>query len=124
MIQVETCLNIIDNSDAISVKCIHLIGGSFRRWSRLGDLIIVVIKKRKRTKNLIKRDIQLGIIVNVRYNSGRLDGSYIRFYDNKLFLVKDDLNLVGTRLRGVVPLEVSKHPLKDTNVRKKIKVLL
>ena len=69
MILVETILQVCDNSDAQLVRCIHLIGGSFRKKSRLGDLILVVIRKRKRTKNLIKREIQLAIIINNKINN-------------------------------------------------------
>ena len=92
MILVETILQVCDNSDAQLVRCIHLIGGSFRKKSRLGDLILVVIRKRKRTKNLIKREIQLAIIINTKINTQRENGLYLRFFKNAVFLLKEDLN--------------------------------
>src|SRR5262249_3201782 len=106
MINVETKLNVIDNSDAIIVKCIHLVRGSFRRCSRLGDILVVALQKRRRTKNLIKRDIQLAVISGSRFNSRRKNGHYIKFKRNSVFLIKNDYTLVGTRIRGVMAIEI------------------
>jgi large subunit ribosomal protein L14 len=113
MIQMQTRLNVADNSGAKEVMCIKVLGGTRRRWASLGDVIICSVKSVIPGGNVKKGDVVRGVVVRVRKPVRRIDGSYVRFDSNAMVLVDADKNPKGTRIFGAVARE-----LRDKNFMK------
>ena len=106
MIQMETMLNVADNSGAKRVKCIKVIGGSKRRYAGLGDVIICAVQEATPNGNIKKGDIVRCVIVRTVKETRRKDGSYIKFDQNAAVLVNKDGEPRGTRIFGPVAREL------------------
>lgn len=106
MIQMETMLNVADNSGARRVKCIKVIGGSKRRYAGLGDVIICAVQEATPGAAVKKGDIVRCVIVRTAKESRRKDGSYIKFDQNACVLVNKDGEPRGTRIFGPVGREL------------------
>ena len=109
MIQVETRLNVADNSGAKFVKCIKVIGGSKRRYAGIGDIIVVAVKEALPTSVIKKGTVEKAVIVRVSKEYRRPDGTYIRFDDNACVIVDDNKNPKGKRIFGPVARELRDH---------------
>ena len=105
MIQVESKLQIADNSGAKMIKCIRVLGGTRRRYARIGDIIVASVKKAEPRKDVKKKDIVRAVIVRQRQAFRRKDGSYIRFDDNSAVIV-DGKEPKGGRIFGPIPREL------------------
>lgn len=107
-IQKETYLKVADNSGAIDVQCIHLIGGTGKKTAHIGDLIKCAVKKATPGGTVKKGQVVTGVIVRTRKERRRDDGSYIRFGDNAVVIVKskDDKAPLATRIFGPVAREL------------------
>lgn len=106
MIQAQTILNVADNSGAKEVMCIKVLGGSKRRYARLGDQIIVSIKKAAPKGAVKRKSVQRAVIVRMNKNLRRKDGSYIKFDENSVVIINKDGVPVGTRVFGPVAREL------------------
>ena len=106
MIQQETRLKVADNSGAKEVLCIKVLGGTRKKYARLGDLIIVTVKKAIPGGVVKKGEVTKAVIVRTRKELRRKDGSYIRFDDNAAVLVNDQKEPQGTRVFGPVAREL------------------
>tara|TARA_Y100000817_G_C16611530_1_gene435382 strand:+ start:43 stop:411 length:369 start_codon:yes stop_codon:yes gene_type:complete len=106
MIQQETRLTVADNTGAKEVLCIKVLGGSKKRYARVGDLIVVTIKKSIPSANLKKGEVHKAVVVRTKKESKRKDGSYIRFDDNAVVIVNDNKEPRGTRVFGPVAREL------------------
>ena len=106
MIQQETRLNVADNTGAKEALCIRVLGGTKRRYARLGDIIVVTIKKAIPGGDLKKGTISKAVIVRTRKEIRRKDGSYIRFDDNAAVLLDSAGEPRGTRIFGPVAREL------------------
>lgn len=106
MIQVETTLEVADNSGARQVQCIKVIGGSKRKTASVGDVIIVSVKKAIPKGKVKKGDVQRALIVRTAKEIHRPDGSSIRFDTNAAVLVDKDGEPIGTRIFGPVTREL------------------
>ncbi len=106
MIQVESKLNVADNSGAKLVQCIKVIGGSKRRYAGIGDIIVVAVKEALPTSVIKKGSVEKAVIVRVSKEYRRPDGTYIRFDDNACVLVDDNKNPKGKRIFGPVAREL------------------
>jgi large subunit ribosomal protein L14 len=106
MIQMRTILEVADNSGAKRVQCIKVLGGSRRRYARLGDVIVVSIKEALPGTKVKKGDVAQAVVVRVRKQTGRADGSYIRFDENSAVLVNKEREPTGTRIFGPVAREL------------------
>lgn len=106
MIQMETMLNVADNSGARRVKCIKVIGGSKRRYAGLGDVIICAVQEATPNGAVKKGDIVRCVIVRTTKETRRKDGSYIKFDQNACVLVNKDGEPRGTRIFGPVAREL------------------
>ena len=106
MIQQETRLTVADNTGAKEVLCIKVLGGSKKRYARVGDLIVVTIKKSIPSANLKKGEVHKAVVVSTKKESKRKDGSYIRFDDNAVVIVNDNKEPRGTRVFGPVAREL------------------
>lgn len=106
MIQQESRLVVADNSGAKEVLCIRVLGGTKRRYARLGDKIIVTVKDALPSGNVKKGTVSPAVVVRTNKESRRSDGSYIRFDDNAVVLLNPTGELRGTRIFGPVAREL------------------
>ena len=106
MIQVESTLQVADNSGAKKVACIKVIGGSHRRYATVGDTIMVSVKEAIPHSKVKKGDVMRAVIVRTSKEVRRSDGSYIKFDNNAAVLVSNTGDLVGTRIFGPVAREL------------------
>ena len=106
MIQQETRLNVADNTGAKQVLCIKVLGGSRKRYARLGDVIVITIKKAIPNSNIKKGEVHRAVVVRTKKELRRKDGSYIRFDDNAVVLINDQKEPKGTRVFGPVAREL------------------
>ena len=106
MIQTQTILEIADNSGARKVMCIKVLGGSKRRYARVGDIIKVAIKEAIPTGRVKKGQVAEAVVVRTKKDIKREDGSSIRFDDNAAVLVNTQKQPIGTRISGPVSREL------------------
>jgi len=107
MIQESTRLTVADNSGAKIVECFRVLGGSGRRYARVGDIIVAAVKSAIPNGNVKKGQVVKCVVVRTRKEIGRKDGSYIRFGDNAaVILSEDSQEPVGTRIFGPVAREL------------------
>ena len=106
MIQQETRLRVADNSGAKEVLCIKVLGGSKRKYARLGDVIVVTVKKAIPGGVVKKGEVPKAVVVRTRKELRRKDGSYIRFDDNAAVLINAQKEPQGTRVFGPVAREL------------------
>ena len=106
MIQTQTILEIADNSGARKVMCIKVLGGSKRRYARVGDIIKVAIKEAIPTGRVKKGQVAEAVVVSTKKDIKREDGSSIRFDDNAAVLVNTQNQPIGTRILGPVSREL------------------
>ena len=109
MIQQETRLNVADNTGAKEALCIRVLGGTKRRYARLGDIIVVTIKKAIPGGDLKKGTISKAVIVRTRSGIKYSDGSLIRFDSNAVVLLTAQGQPIGTRVFGPVSRELRKQ---------------
>jgi len=106
VIQVETILDVADNSGARKVRCVRVLGGTRRRYASVGDEIIVSIKEAIPNAKVKKGEVMRAVIVRTAKEIGRPDGSYIRFDNNSAVLLDNQREPVGTRIFGPVAREL------------------
>lgn len=102
MIQMQTVLNVADNSGAKRVACIKVLGGSKRRFASLGDVIVVSVKEAIPNSKVKKGDVMKAVIVRTAKEVSRPDGSYLKFDDNSAVLINNQMEPIGTRIFGPV----------------------
>lgn len=106
MIQMQTVLNVADNSGAKRVACIKVLGGSKRRFASLGDVIVVAVKEAIPNSKVKKGDVMKAVIVRTVKEVRRPDGSYLKFDDNSAVLINNQMEPIGTRIFGPVAREL------------------
>ena len=106
MIQVETVLDVADNSGAKKVQCIKVLGGSGRRYARVGDVITVAVKVAMPRGKVKKGEVAKAVVVRTRKQVIRDDGSFIRFDSNAAVLINAQGEPIGTRIFGPVTREL------------------
>ena len=106
MIQMESTLDVADNSGAKKVFCIKVLGGSKRKYASIGDIIVVSVKEAIPNAKVKKGDVAKAVIVRTKKEIARPDGSYIRFDNNSAVLVNKDNEPIGTRIFGPVAREL------------------
>ena len=106
MIQMQTFLDVADNTGAKQVQCIKVLGGTHRRYAGLGDIVVASVKKSIPGSEVKPGTIVKGVIVRVKKNTRRADGSYVRFDRNALVIVDGEGNPKGTRIFGAVAREL------------------
>lgn len=106
MIQMESVLEVADNSGARRVSCVKVLGGSQRRYASIGDVIVVSVKEALPNSRVKKKQIHKAVVVRTRKEVGRGDGSYIRFDDNSCVLIDANREPIGTRIFGPVAREL------------------
>lgn len=106
MIQQESRLNVADNSGAKQVLCIRVLGGSGRRYARIGDTIVVTVKDALPNGQAKKGTVHKAVVVRTKKETRRKDGSYIRFDDNAVVILDAAGEMKGTRIFGPVAKEL------------------
>ncbi len=106
MIQAETRLTAADNSGAKVLYCIKVLGGSRRRYARVGDIVVVSVKEAIPNAKVKKGDVLKAVVVRTKKEIKRPDGSYIRFDDNSAVLINQAREPIGTRIFGPVAREL------------------
>lgn len=113
MIQQETRLKVADNTGAREILCIKVLGGSSRRYARVGDVVAASVKQAMPGGSVKKGEVVQAVVVRTRKEIRRPDGSYVRFDDNAAVLINETKNPRGTRIFGPVARE-----LRDKNFMK------
>jgi len=109
MIQVQTMLKVADNTGAKRVQCIRVLGGYRKRYAHVGERIIITVKQAVPHSMVKKSDVLLAVVVRVKKEIRRTDGSYIRFDDNACVIIdKKNGEPRGSRIFGPIPREVRK----------------
>lgn len=106
MVQVQTRLMVADNTGAKELMVIRALGGSNRRYARIGDIVVASVKEATPGGVVKKGEVVKAVIVRTKKKIRRPDGSYIRFDDNAGVIIKDDKNPKGTRIFGPVAREL------------------
>lgn len=106
MIQSQTMLVVADNSGARRAQCIKVLGGTRRRYARIGDIVVVAVKDAIPGAAAKKGDVAKAVVVRAAKERRRRDGSYIRFDDNAVVLIDDQKEPRGTRIFGPVAREL------------------
>ena len=113
MIQQESRLKVTDNSGAKEILCIRVLGGTGRRYARVGDVIVATVKDANPTGNVKKKSVVKAVVVRTKKGCRRKDGSYIKFDENAAVIIKEDKTPTGTRIFGPVARELrEKHFMK------------
>lgn len=106
MIQQETRLKVADNSGAKEILCIRVLGGTKRRYARVGDIIVASVKVASSVGVVKRKSVVKAVVVRTRDQIKRKDGSTIAFDDNAAVIIADDKSMRGTRVFGPVPREL------------------
>jgi large subunit ribosomal protein L14 len=106
MIQVQTELNVADNTGARRVECIKVLGGSKRRYASIGDRIVVSVKDAIPDSKVKKGSVQKAVVVRTKYPIKRIDGSTVKFDNNAVVLTDEKNEPIGTRIFGPVTREL------------------
>ncbi|MCG9967858.1 50S ribosomal protein L14 [Pelotomaculum terephthalicicum JT] len=106
MIQVQSLLNVADNTGARRLMCIRVLGGSLRRYAGVGDIVVCSVKEATPGGVVKKSDVVRAVVVRTKKEVRRPDGSYIKFDENAAVIIKDDKSPRGTRIFGPVAREL------------------
>ena len=112
MVQMQTYLNVADNSGAKEALCIRVLGGTSKRYATLGDIIVVAVKSVIPSSDIKKGIVSKAVVVRTKKEVRRADGSYIRFDDNACVLLNNAGEIRGSRIFGPVARE-----LRATNMK-------
>ena len=106
MIQEESYLKVADNTGAKEIHCIRVLGGSKRKYGNIGDVIVASVRKAAPGGTVKKGEVVKAVIVRTKRGVRREDGSYVRFDENAVVIIKEDKNPKGTRIFGPVAREL------------------
>ncbi len=106
MVQMQTVIDVVDNSGAKKIQCIKVLGGSKRKYARLGDLIVASVREATPGGNVKKKDVVRAVVVRTAKEQRRSDGSYIKFDRNAAVLLSAQNEPIGTRIFGPVAREL------------------
>lgn len=108
MIQTQSRLKVADNTGAKEIQCIKVLGGSRRRYARIGDIIVATVKKAEPRRTVKQHEIVKAVVVRQKKSFRRTDGSYIRFDENAAVIV-DGKQPKGGRIFGPIPREIKER---------------
>lgn len=106
MIQIYTNLDVADNTGARRIRCIQVMGGTNRRYARVGDIITATVKEALPNSGVKKGDVVKAVVVRTKHDTQRPDGTVIRFDSNAAVLINNQKEPRGTRIFGPVPREL------------------
>ena len=120
MIQMQSRLDVADNSGAKECQCIKVLGGSRRRFAGVGDVIVASVKKALPGGDVKTGDVVKGVIVRTKHAVRREDGSYVRFDSNAMVIIDNDKNPRGTRIFGAVARELRSNYAKIVSLASEV----
>ncbi|MFR0822527.1 MAG: 50S ribosomal protein L14 [Clostridia bacterium] len=106
MVQQQSILKVADNTGAKEIMCIRCLGGSYRKYAGVGDVIVASVKTATPGGVVKKGDVVKAVVVRTKKPIRRADGSYVRFDENAAVIIKEDKNPKGTRIFGPVAREL------------------
>ena len=106
MIQTRTMLKVADNSGAKIIQCIRVLGGTKRRYAKIGDIIVGAVKDAEPRRPVKKHDVVKAVVIRQKKSLRRADGSYVRFDDNAVVILETGNNPKGGRIFGPVAREI------------------
>ncbi len=106
MVQQQTVLKVADNTGAKEIMCIRCLGGSYRRYAHIGDVIVASVKSAAPGGTVKKGQVVKAVVVRTKNPTRRADGSYVRFDENAAVIIKEDGTPTGTRIFGPVAREL------------------
>ncbi|MEK9186294.1 MAG: 50S ribosomal protein L14 [Patescibacteria group bacterium] len=106
MIQERSILKVADNAGAKTIRCFRVLGGSRKRYARIGDVIVASVQVAEPRKQVKKKDIVRAVIVRQRHPLRRADGTAVRFDENAAVLINDKKEPIATRIFGPIPREI------------------
>ena len=106
MVQQQSILKVADNTGAKEIMCIRCLGGSYRKYARIGDVIVASVKSATSGGVVKKGEVVKAVVVRTKKPTRRADGSYVRFDENAAVIIKDDGNPKGTRIFGPIAREL------------------
>jgi len=107
MIQPRTMLKVVDNTGAKMIQCFHVLGGTKKRFAKIGDIIVATVKEAEPRRIVKKHDVVRALIVRQKNNFRRADGTYIRFDENAVVILEGKTNdPKGGRITGPLPREI------------------
>ncbi len=106
MVQQQTVLKVADNTGAKEIMCIRCLGGSYRRYAHIGDVIIASVKTATPGGTVKKGQVVKAVVVRTKYPTRRADGSFVRFDENAAVIIREDGTPTGTRIFGPVAREL------------------
>ena len=106
MVQQQNILKVADNTGAKEIMCIRCLGGSYRKYAKVGDVIVASVKSAAPGGMVKKGDVVKAVVVRTKKPTRRADGSYIRFDENAAVIIKEDGNPKGTRIFGPIAREL------------------
>ena len=109
MVQQQTILKVADNTGAKEIMCIRCLGGSYRKYAGIGDVIIASVKSATPGGTVKKGDVVKAVVVRTKKPIRRADGSYLRFDENAAVIIKDDKTPKGTRIFGPIARELREN---------------
>ena len=109
MVQQQTILKVADNTGAKEIMCIRCLGGSYRKYAGIGDVIIASVKSATPGGTVKKGDVVKAVVVRTKKPIRRADGAYLRFDENAAVIIKDDKTPKGTRIFGPVARELREN---------------
>ena len=109
MVQQQTILKVADNTGAKEIMCIRCLGGSYRKYAGIGDVIIASVKSAAPGGTVKKGDVVKAVVVRTKKPIRRADGSYLRFDENAAVIIKDDKTPKGTRIFGPVARDLREN---------------
>lgn len=121
MIQTQTKLKVADNTGAEIVECIKVLGGSRRRYAQLGDVIVTAVKKAQPRGEVQEHQVVRAVVVRQKKKYRRDDGTYVRFDDNAVVILKETGDPAGNRIMGPVAREVKQKGFESiTSLAKEV----
>jgi len=106
MLQQQSMMKVADNTGAKEIMCIRVLGGTGRRYARIGDVVVAAVKKATPGGVVKKGEVVKAVVVRTVQKQRRADGSYVRFDENAAVIIKDDKNPRGTRIFGPIAREL------------------
>jgi len=113
MIQERAILKVADNSGAKTIRCFRVLGGSRKRYAKLGDIIVASVQVAEPRKAVKKKDVVKAVVVRVRAPVRRIDGTRIRFDENAAVLIDEKRKPVATRVFGPIPREIREKGFEE-----------
>ncbi|PIQ43803.1 MAG: 50S ribosomal protein L14 [Gammaproteobacteria bacterium CG11_big_fil_rev_8_21_14_0_20_46_22] len=120
MIQMQTVLDVADNSGGRRVMCIKVLGGSHRRYAAIGDVIKVSVKEANPRGRVKKGEVYNAVVVRTKSGVRRQDGSLIKFDDNAVVILNNQLQPIGTRIFGSITRELRENYMKIISLAEEV----